>query len=788
MPNIIGTAVTNWAKKTAINTIANPIDRMVDENLTDITTTIGSFIIRSVRGKFQRSISFTIGVNPADYWMEEALYGILYKYNNIKQKSKLEMTNKRGIMDGSSLYCRLDDGTHNLKFRKWDILLFIQTRNPQSMAGRVSSVRIYTIISYDLSPEFVESFERDMLMHRNALLKIKANSPTINVYKDYHENDGFTYWEKMLNIPKRKLSSIYLPYDQKKKLVDTINNWFASKQFYHDHGIPWNLKILLYGPPGPQPVSIKIPTPNGMRRFGDIKPGDYVFGKNGQPTLVEEVYEYDNLDVYEVEFSDGRKVKCSPEHKWPTITSGGNILEKSVFQMIEEGIIDNDGNYRFRIPLGNEVNFQYKHVSIDPWVLGVFIGNGNLRQKNVLTLSSPNDIIPTYVAAKIGAKVKKHSQDPNDYDWCFYNEDDIPIKTEEFFKDVPEMIHSHSKNKTIPEDYIFNTRDNRYALLQGLMDTDGCIAETNSTNGEYKQYDISFTSTSKELIDQVVFTVRSLGFAASITVDNRYEKYTSGYCGTVLIHCNDDDKNLFFRYSHKVDKAEFIKHGKKNERNQVLMIKSITNLGYKEDMHCLHVRDSLHLYQTTDFAVTCNSGKDSTAKVIASEWNRNIYMCTGGKNGKFIPNAITDESIDINAPLYVISDIDKYPSIINEPDTAIDNKDGAKEDALIQKQIFGNMLNALDGILSGEGRIIIMTTNHIEKFSDAFLRPGRVDLCMEIGYVTSDVFRRYVKDFYNIELPKNIKLTKDDLTVSEMQRDVVFMKLTADEFIKKYVK
>lgn len=432
MSNIIGTAVTSWAKKTAINTIANPIDRMVDENLTDITTTVGSFIIRSVRGKFQRSISFTIGVNPADYWMEEALYGILYKYNNIKQKSKLEMTNKRGIMDGSSLYCRLDDGTHNLKFRKWDILLFIQTRNPQTMAGRVSSVRIYTIISYDLSPEFVESFERDMLMHRNALLKIKANSPTINVYKDYHENDGYTYWEKMLNIPKRKLSSIYLPYEQKKKLVDTINNWFASKQFYHDHGIPWNLKILLYGPPG--------------------------------------------------------------------------------------------------------------------------------------------------------------------------------------------------------------------------------------------------------------------------------------------------------------------------------------------------------------------SGKDSTAKVIASEWNRNIYMCTGGKNGKFIPNAITDESIDINSPLYVISDIDKYPSIINEPDTAIDNKDGAKEDALIQKQIFGNMLNALDGILSGEGRIIIMSTNHIEKFSDAFLRPGRVDLCMEIGYVTTDVFRRYVKDFYNIELPKNIKLSKDDLTISEMQRDVVFMKLTADEFIKKYVK
>lgn len=791
MANKITNVISEWAKKKAITAIANPLNEMIDDNITDITTTVGSFIIRSVRGKFQRSISFTIGVNPADYWMEEALYGILYKYNNIKGKSKLEMTNKRGIMDGSSLYYRLNDGTHNLKFRKWDILLFIQSRSPQTLAGRVNTVRVYTIISYDLSPEFVEMFEKDMVAHRNAILKIKANAPTINVYKDYHENDGFTYWEKMLNVPKRKLSSLYLPYEQKKQLVDTINDWFASKSFYREHGIPWNLKILLYGPPGPQPVSIKIPTPDGMRRFGDIKAGDYVFGLNGQPTLVEEVYEYDNLDVYEVEFSDGRKVKCSPEHKWPTITSRGNILEKSVFQMIEEGIINNDGSHRFRIPLGNEVKFQYKHVPIDPWVIGVFIANGNLRQKNVLTLSSPNNIIPTYVATKIGAKIKKRSQDPNDYNWCFYNEDDIPIKTEEFFKDVPEMIHYYSKDKTIPENYIFNTRDNRYALLQGLMDTDGCITEANSTNGEYKRYDISFTSTSKELIDQVVFITRSLGFAATIAEDNRHEKYNSVYCGTVQIHCNDADKNLFFRYSHKVDKAyraKFRKHEKKNERNQILMVKSITNLGYKEDMHCLHVRDRLHLYQTTDFAVTCNSGKDSTVKVIASEWNRNIYMCTGGKNGKFIPNAITDESIDIISPLFVISDIDKYPSIINEPDTSIDDKDGVKEEALIQKQIFGNMLNALDGILSGEGRIIIMTTNHIEKFNEAFIRPGRVDLCMEIGYVTPSVFRRYIKDFYNLELPKNITLKKDDLTISELQRDVVFMKLSADEITKKYVK
>ncbi|OJD21155.1 hypothetical protein ACJ73_07507 [Blastomyces percursus] len=37
------------------------------------------------------------------------------------------------------------------------------------------------------------------------------------------------------------------------------------------------------------------------------------------------------------------------------------------------------------------------------------------------------------------------------------------------------------------------------------------------------------------------------------------------------------------------------------------------------------------------------------------------------------------------------------------------------------------LLNALDGVSSQEGRLLIMTTNHIERLDDALIRPGRVD-------------------------------------------------------------
>lgn len=41
---------------------------------------------------------------------------------------------------------------------------------------------------------------------------------------------------------------------------------------------------------------------------------------------------------------------------------------------------------------------------------------------------------------------------------------------------------------------------------------------------------------------------------------------------------------------------------------------------------------------------------------------------------------------------------------------------------------FSGFLNALDGVASGEERIIFMTTNHVERLDPALIRPGRVDL------------------------------------------------------------
>lgn len=43
------------------------------------------------------------------------------------------------------------------------------------------------------------------------------------------------------------------------------------------------------------------------------------------------------------------------------------------------------------------------------------------------------------------------------------------------------------------------------------------------------------------------------------------------------------------------------------------------------------------------------------------------------------------------------------------------------------------LLNILDGVASQEGRVLIMTTNHLEKLDKALIRPGRVDMIVQFG-------------------------------------------------------
>ena len=61
---------------------------------------------------------------------------------------------------------------------------------------------------------------------------------------------------------------------------------------------------------------------------------------------------------------------------------------------------------------------------------------------------------------------------------------------------------------------------------------------------------------------------------------------------------------------------------------------------------------------------------------------------------------------------------------------------------------FSGLLNALDGVVSSEGRIVFMTTNFIDRLDAALLRPGRVDVKQNIGYAEKEQLIRAFRHFY----------------------------------------
>ena len=61
---------------------------------------------------------------------------------------------------------------------------------------------------------------------------------------------------------------------------------------------------------------------------------------------------------------------------------------------------------------------------------------------------------------------------------------------------------------------------------------------------------------------------------------------------------------------------------------------------------------------------------------------------------------------------------------------------------------FSGLLNALDGVASGEERIIFMTTNHVDRLDPALIRPGRVDLSLLIDDASPAQAKELFTRFY----------------------------------------
>lgn len=90
------------------------------------------------------------------------------------------------------------------------------------------------------------------------------------------------------------------------------------------------------------------------------------------------------------------------------------------------------------------------------------------------------------------------------------------------------------------------------------------------------------------------------------------------------------------------------------------------------------------------------------------------------------------------------------------------------------KLTFSGLLNAIDGVAASEGRILMATTNHLERLDPALIRPGRIDRKISVGYASQEQISRLFLRFFPEASPSMAdffaeSLPPDRLTMSQVQ-------------------
>jgi len=381
-----------------------------------------------------------------------------------------------------------------------------------------------------------------------------------------------------------------------------------------------------------QPLDAKVLTPSGWKRMGDIAVGDVVVDPLGLPSYVTGVFPKGVRPVYRVTTADGRSTLADAEHNWvvtnskwrnsENINDAHPLLPKYKVRKTQDLLanIEKNGNIRrFHLPLIEPVEYVYgEPLPIEPYVLGVLLGDGHLQENGGVRFYSAD--------AQIAQEVESHLP-AGDVVTMWHDKDGGSGKAEMYHitgtsgrrtsavkTALSEMslLGKKAPEKFVPRQYLTAGVKDRLALLQGLMDTDGTI--TNEGLG-------IFYTVSPQLASDVAEIVRSLGGTASV---GRYPigEYTSPKTGKVGFSENEYH-HVRIRMPHHLPMVRLERKAEKlSDDSRMRYHTGISSVEYVGEMEvqCIMVSSPSHMYVTDDFIPTHNTDQ------IITRYNQQIAM------------------------------------------------------------------------------------------------------------------------------------------------------------------
>lgn len=383
-----------------------------------------------------------------------------------------------------------------------------------------------------------------------------------------------------------------------------------------------------------QPYSELIATPDGFVEMGSLKVGDEIWNPDGNTTKVLEIYEQGFKDVYQLELADGRTVRCGANHLWEVICANNHFKHKvfKTHDLLNNGLFNEvtvDGkkynSYKYYLPPINPVTYSEKQQNIPAYTLGALLGDGALTKRTPKISSIDNEILN---------KIQKQLGDSFEFKYDPTTTCEYRIVDKERFLHKSEFKNGQygvnrlhrwleeldlcvsCQYKYIPDNYKYGSVEQRYELIRGLMDTDGYISKDGS---------MSFVNTSKQLIDDFVEVLRSLGLICTVSkrapgsggTYNGRKIFGTRFSYVVYIKGNPD----IFYLSRKRNRIKL-----NRKFSNKVAITDIKYLGEQEQQRCILVDNPNHLYITRDYIPTHNSFKGASMLV------RNYELIPGSKN------------------------------------------------------------------------------------------------------------------------------------------------------------
>jgi P4 family phage/plasmid primase-like protien len=270
-------------------------------------------------------------------------------------------------------------------------------------------------------------------------------------------------------------------------------------------------------------------------------------------------------------------------------------------------------NYNLSLYRPSFVEFEDKEVSLDPYMIGYWLGDG--YSQGSLFITADYEVLEYFEnkLPEIDCKMTECKSDKENAKVMSISTIKNNMEKNNFTKGL--IKYNLVNNKHIPDDYKLNSKEVRLQMLAGILDSDGSYQYNKDTN--VNQYELTLKS--EKLFDDCVFLARSLGFSA-------YKHQIKKKC------CNNGVIGTYFRcniYGENIHEIPCIIERKKaNKTNRYfdnLAVRFTIEKDSFDKYYGVQV-DGNHRYLMYDFTVTRNSnGKSKIVELF--QYTIGEYAC-----------------------------------------------------------------------------------------------------------------------------------------------------------------